>query len=206
MKRMLLSLLTASSLLFHSTPTNGSAHRTLHAIAPLSILGGQIICTVWSVNEEKHYWVTAGHCIEADEHYFIEGEAATPVDVNHDLDIAVLHTADGAPALPISDTQPEIGDGVATFGFPLHNAKPVASWGQVMSNDMEVPIPTCPFPFCPDEVHHYIAFTMTALPGHSGSPVLHHGHVVSVVQIGGGGGFSGGLPWRMFVTFLRPYR
>lgn len=202
MKKLITSFLLLFALVATPTKADSFAHT---AIAPLSTFGKGITCTTWSLNESKHYWATAAHCVaDLSDHFFIQGDSVIVLDRFEEDDLAILKTAQGAKALPLALNQPSIGDRVSTSGYPLGNPNPVASFGQVMALRAEVPIDEGG-PFAPPVRHEYSLFTMPIAPGHSGSPVIAQSGVVSIIQIGGGG-FAGGLEWRKLVRDTAKYR
>src|SRR5258708_3370783 len=196
----LVTLLLA--LLIWALPVTAAAPTMLPAVAPLSLMGRGIVCTAFSVNEKKHYWVTAKHCISSTAHYTIGSEPATVVDQYDVDDLAILKTGLGAPQLELAREQPVVGDSVATVGYPAGSATMVSSWGRVMTLDIKLAVNNGWFAF-PD-VNHYMLFTMPVLGGHSGSPVFHAGKVISVMQVGSEG-FSGGLGWSQLIRDLKRY-
>src|SRR4051812_47487278 len=67
------------------------------------------ICTITSINERKHYWLTAAHCVGSPELY-IANRRADVVWVDTVADLAVLYTEGySLPALKLRNTRPVVG-------------------------------------------------------------------------------------------------
>jgi len=174
------------------------------SVAPLIAFSHGPVCTTFSINEAKKYWVTAGHCIRSDNYYSILGKPANPVDVNEADDLAVLKGGIGAPAIPLSLTEPKELENVVTAGFPAKATSPVILTGYVILMDIMLPIDNGPFR--DRGLANFMVFAMPVMFGHSGGPVLHEGKLVSVIQ----GRFqrhpySTGARWKQLVKYLIPY-
>lgn len=155
------------------------------------------ICTVTSINESKHYWLTAAHCVEGTD-LFIASRRADLVFVDKAADLAILYT-DGysLPALKLRPTQPSVTQPIMLVGHPLGLPQVQVFYGRISS--LRTQVDTAP----------YMLFDMTACGGNSGSAVVDgQDRVVSVLQIGFGEGcssFSGGAPWDVVARLVGKY-
>ncbi len=156
---------------------------------------GSIHCTVFSINEHEHLWMTAHHCVvnhdETSKNPYgdnqINGESVTIYKDFPDMDVAIVRTErQSAPALKLAGRAPSIGDSVSVTGHGL-------GWESLTTFAGVVVLPS----FMSEDGQFFSIFDMTVFPGHSGSPVFNaKGEVVSVCQIrftfGRG---SGGAAW-----------
>lgn len=141
------------------------------------------VCTAESVNIEKHYWMTAAHCVAdiGPEGRFIQGVPVVLVDVQTDVDLAVIEV----PGL------------AASFEFPLVLAGP--SWQEdiIMAGhpfgypDIFVTRGYVANPKASVDGTPFMVFDMAGAPGNSGSPVINlRGGMISLLQIGWGRTFG----------------
>ena len=143
------------------------------------------ICTVSSINERKHYWITAHHCVEdRNLTYFIDNDVVTVEmrDVRNDL--AILSTATAyAPALKLAKKGPTFGDKVTVAGYPL-GFGPLLTQGFVANPSLQI---TDEKPY--DRPFMFVQ--AAGAPGNSGSPIVNsHNELVSVLQISFGRTFG----------------
>lgn len=133
---------------------------------------GYVICTAWSLNEQRGYWGTAAHCM-GDEPLTINGEPVTPIYVNHRLDIAVLR-GPREEAIPLGRQSPKGGETITLLGFPNGWNVFVVERGIVHYAHAWL-----------SPRHPRMIMKLEARHGHSGSPILNdRGEVVSILQGG----------------------
>jgi S1-C subfamily serine protease len=169
-------------------------------------------CTTTSVNEAKHLWLTAAHCVANEDmtaidnqDYFIGNEAlgyhpALLVSVDLINDLALLTTPDYAvPALRMSTHDPSYGDKVSVYGHPF-------GWNAATLFEGIVSSPIIQFDPADKP---YMIYQVACAPGNSGSAVLNsHDEIVSVLQISWTrtfGNVCGGSPWAITYSFIFPY-
>lgn len=157
----------------------------------------QNTCTVTSINERQHYWLTAAHCVDSPELY-VASRQADVVFVDKAADLVVLHTEGySLPALKLRSTQPTVDQHVMMVGHPVGLPQVQVFHGRISSLRTEV------------EGTDMMLFDLTACGGNSGSAVVDdQGHVLSVLQIGftrGCGTFSGGVLWNVLARLVGPY-
>lgn len=165
------------------------------SVRPLQDMNGRNICTVSSINQDKHYWLTAAHCVlneetKEPEPVFIETHPTEIVYVDAVLDLAVLKAPElSVVALKMARAMPMVGQPIVVVGHPVGLDQVQLFQGYVASLRTEVE---------PDS--WYMMYDMTACGGNSGSLVVNRNdEVVSVLQIGYGrpcSGFSGGATWQ----------
>ena len=225
MKRLVVTFLVALLLIFPAYPLASSEFIT-ESIRALAIPIVQVvrteqgrarlrgaftnICTVGSINESKHYWLTAAHCIaNVDLKYYVMGEEVKVVmrDVKNDL--AILQTVQAkVPALKLAPQGLKAEDDVKMYGHPFGFAYPIFSKGFVMHPALDIGNDGA------SEEGDNTVFTilqMVGAPGSSGSPVLNVlNEIVGVVQIGFGvrlfdepqfGVVMGSVPYDILVQY-----
>lgn len=159
-------------------------------------------CTVTSINEQKHLWLTAAHCVDTSGDVddlgepkpvvrAIKGEAIHNVVFDKVHDLAIVQTttvsapavklATHPPTVPVpgSDDQNSLVYVVGyPFGFPFQvNVRGYAAALSGVLND--------------EDTQAYALFNLTGAPGNSGSAILNsRGEVVSVLQVGWGRSWS----------------
>ncbi len=167
-------------------------------------------CTVTSISERRHLWLTAAHCVMTDDltavepHDYQIGTPAfgyTPAEVvlaDGTVDLAILRTpALGVPALSMSPTPVRTGDAVQVIGHPFGFPESITTYGWVAHpGTAEGGLLDKP----------YLLVAVPIAPGDSGAAILNRRHqIVSVVQIGWGRSFSpvaGGAPWAVVRDFV----
>ena len=224
--RRIISILIALTLLLPLSGNADRAHpRLLDSVRPLSQIvlrdftTNQItyrnICTVSSINAALHLWLTAAHCvldevIDDEGHHLvtiqtkglhIDGKLAFVVKVDEVLDLAILFTPDHAlPALRLAGKGPFWEDGIRVIGHPFGYPSVTIVAGTVSNPDAVFAKPG----FAPS----YMFVTAPVAPGNSGSPIVNsRGEIVSVLQIGWGGGYSpgGGATYARLKAFAGSY-
>lgn len=171
------------------------------SVRPLQDMNGRNICTVTSINQDKHYWLTAAHCVlseeapmldgpESVEPTFVETHPTEVVFADRALDLAVLKVAElSVPAVKIAKAMPAVGSVIIVVGHPVGLDQVQLFQGYVASLRTEV-----------EPESWYMMYDLTVCGGNSGSVVVNkRDEVVSVVQIGYGrpcSGFSGGATWQ----------
>lgn len=211
MKRSLLVFLLLAVFVSVS-PISAFIPNSIASVRPLTQIHGErlrSLCTTSSINQEKHYWITAEHCagIEVDAEgnevvipKYIDGDEVKIVmrDILHD--VAILHTKRAsAPAIGLSPDVPVFRQEIFVIGYPMSFPDAIITKGIIAH-------PSTQFTDEPPFNHHFMLLNVTAAPGNSGSPVLDvFSEMVSIVQIvWGGHGFSnmtGGVPWDVLNTY-----
>lgn len=161
------------------------------------------ICTTVSINEQKHQWLTAYHCVVGEDRkptrqpLFIANLPATLVSYNPGADLAILVGDASAPAVTIRRTPLYWGEAVYVSGTPqgLHDFLDAS--GTVANPELADPI----FP------KTYAFFNLAICRGHSGAPVVDsHGELVSIVQFGlsrdSCAVYAGGATFTQMMEFL----
>lgn len=215
MKR-LIALLFALALFV--APMNGSARPSfLNSVRPLQALltnpdtgmkAIRNICTTTSINQKKHYWLTAAHCVgDLRKHtlysdaMFVEDHPAEVVDVAFDKDLAVISVAElSVPSVHMQLSSATWMQPVIIAGHPFGYTPLFVTQGWVAN----------PYAWLDDsDDMPYMLLNVAVAPGNSGSCVFNSkGEVVSVLQIGWGREFSpvsGGAPYASLITFAYPY-
>lgn len=155
------------------------------------------VCTATSINVEKHYWLTAEHCVPLDEKGYVEGHELTVVMRDPTNDVAIFVVPElTIPALPLSNKAPTFGDEVTVIGHPYGIVDPIIVFGKISNPAAEL---------YKDEVAKFMMFDAMIAPGNSGSAVLNaKNQIISVVQIGWARAFSvgGGVPYKILTTYI----
>jgi hypothetical protein len=129
------------------------------------------ICTVTSINEEKHFWLGVAHCFADENPRYIMGDVVSVVMRDVKNDIAIVHTPRAsAPAVPLATVAPKVKDIIWMTGYPLGWQIQVTTGGNVAAIDVD-----------------NVIFNITAARGNSGSAILNeNGEIVSILQTGYG--------------------
>ena len=140
------------------------------------------ICTISSIDQERHYWITAAHCLAeiGQEGRYIEGSPIVIVEISEEMDIAVVQV-DGisVPALALQVGPTTWQQDILIVGHPFGYDPVFITRGYVANPRGLI------------EASPYMLFNVAAAPGNSGSPVLNlNGEIVSILQIGWGESFS----------------
>ena len=183
------------------------------SIQPLQLISedkaNRTICTAFSINEEKGFWATAGHCVvfwtfpedgKGDptlnfRDIGIHDIEVEPVFVDVPGDVAVVQSVFHAPTIPLGE-QPVIDlnkdlPEVTLYGY-MFGQDPTIFKGRIANLHLVLQVP-------------YMVFDSHCGGGHSGSPVLDkHNEVISILQIQVVGGFCGGAPYET-MSKLKPY-
>jgi len=163
------------------------------------------ICTVTSISEKMHLWLTAAHCIsnremtEVETGFFgIDNYAVNVIKVDFKNDLAILHTPDySLPALKFAKKAPRYGDVANVWGHPFGFKNIVFARGWVASPRSEM-----------EDGSVYLLLQTSIAPGNSGSAVLNkNNEIISVVQVAWGWfpafePMSGGAPFSVLKQFV----
>ena len=177
MKRLFASL---AILAFLAAPTSAKSTFQsfwLKRVLPItSITRQHPVCTAFSVNESKGYWMTAAHCLAVGEDGQLDGQALEVLAADPEIDLAVL-TGPRRPAFQLATTAPEIGDDVVVIGYAFGSRSPLVLFGR-MSNPAA-------------NVYEGVTLSVVDLTsggGASGGPTIDaSGRVFCVHQLGNGG-------------------
>lgn len=162
------------------------------------------ICTVTSIDEVKHLWLTAAHCVvngkthELDVSLHIANYQAYVVYYNVPADLAIIRTPElSVPALKIAKKAPTYGDDLSIWGHPFGFNEIVFVKGFLAA------------PFVTVDNTKYMLFSTPIAPGNSGSAVLNkNNEIVSVAQVvfawlPAFEPIGGGVPFDTFKAFLQ---
>lgn len=228
MKRLLLASVLALLIALPGSsakPSFLSSVRPLQALVPVpsaeelaimqlgfpikpSQLAIRNICTTTSINEQRHLWLTAAHCVGDMEKKvldelprFIDNRPASVVEVSFDKDLAVLVTLDySIPSVKLSVQPVDWMQRLIIAGHPFGYQSLFVTQGWVANPVGKLD---------PDDPQPYMLLNVAAAPGNSGSCVFNlKGEVVSVLQVGWGRGFSpvsGGSTYWNLRTFAMKY-
>ena len=194
MKKFLPVALLLATLLPFSLSATSPLPKVAESVKPLQIrslvlsedatsaeLTFRNICTVTSINQKLHLWLTAAHCVASEEDPFaisfedftIGGFTATVRRVDFSNDLAVLHTKDFfLPALKVATKAPTYGDTMVIWGHPFGAPDLVYVRGFVAAPVFNI------------FDKQFLLFSAPIAPGNSGSAVLNaRNEVVSVAQV-----------------------
>jgi V8-like Glu-specific endopeptidase len=171
------------------------------SLIPLTNASGDSFCTAFSINQQKHFYATAAHCVDSTEPDLpiphLMSQRSVTVMMQKDLDLAVIRGPFGRPALRLADIDPNVGDDVNLLGYPLGSMDVVIYSGTIVSRRAT-----------DHRGQFFTVFFCLAAPGDSGGPVLNlDGQVISIVQVGWGltGMWTGGATLDMLRKALGPY-
>ena len=205
--------LILSLFLFLAAPVTATFHPLMRSVFPLAEVttnedgsfSVQNVCTMFSINNPKHYFMTAGHCV-VDENgkpvgtLYADEEFQVPVTVkalNLTTDLAVVWANLPAESLRLRPTPLEFEDPVRIPSFQLGQWTFMLTRGEVTNPDVQ-----------PRGAHKpYLLHSAYACGGASGSPILDEGdRVVSVDQIAVRflepcGGVGGGATFKQMQAF-----
>ena len=149
----------------------------------------QVSCTATSINEKKHYWLTAAHCIVDPSYtYRLNGSRLQAIVLNTIDDVAIFHTYDfSVPAVPRASYPPPRGyhlsDSrcrVSVTGYPFGWTQQTTVMGTVAATSVIIG-------HMPGWDRPFTIFQLVGGPGMSGSAVLNQQQeIVSVVQFAWG--------------------
>lgn len=196
----LLALVLAIGPVLAASPQLGS----IQMIGTTS--GGQA-CTIFSIHEQRGYWMTARHCVQdindpeatVYSDLVIAGQPAWEVKENQLYDLVLVQSSAQAKALKLELHPPKIGDETERIGIPhaegwLHHV-----WGRISQTRIARYTPYW---------QHSMVIDGLGAPGMSGSPIFSkRGRVISVHQ-GARRGMpfeSLSVPWDELVKFALPY-
>lgn len=163
---------------------------TLNPIQPI-MYQGEAICTAFSINQQKHLWMTADHCIV--DVMEIGGGYGSEYWHDPTLDLAVIYTPDvSAPPLRVQRSAPRVGDQIKMVGFPLKFTVPFSVMGRIAVLSVDITDSD-------GDTFNRTVYDMTSCRGNSGSPVMNLDHeLIGVVTTGLGSpcaSMSAGVPW-----------
>ena len=189
LKRTAIALLAAILLVIPAgaatrRPSFMESVRPLQTVNPMTGIYRNI-CTTTSINKDKHYWLTAEHCVAGGREIFVEGHKAYVVKESAEADIAVIAVPGmTVKGLKMQPRESRWGQRIQMAGHPFgyDSAFLVKGW---VSNPSGYIGPVYPYD------KEYMLMNISCAGGNSGSSVLNlKGEVVSVLQVGWGNGFS----------------
>jgi S1-C subfamily serine protease len=191
------SLLAAPSFAGYSNLTLSIRPIQNQTITDLGVVTFRNTCTTTSIDSDRHYWLTAAHCV-GDSELFIAGHSASVVFIDKAADLAVLYTPNySLPSLKLRPTRPSVEQAVMIVGHPVGLPQVQVFRGHISSRRTWV-----------DDAW-FMTFDMPACGGNSGAAVVDsNDQVVSVLQIGWGPGcspFSAGAPWEVLARLVGKY-
>lgn len=187
MFKTIVALLLTAIIACSPVPTLSA--KPLPSVQPIQYQG-RTFCTVFSINESKGLFASAGHCAiavlqaELDGQVTILGMPATVEMVGLLHDVAVFHADAHVPALDLATRMVEVCDPkkvaecetVTIQGFPYGLAKLVTVVGHVAARDVPGNHPTY------QAVVYSDVLDITTAGGNSGSPVMNkYGEVVGIL-------------------------
>lgn len=123
MKRLLASLLAVLAVVVPVSAHDWSdvAYRLSQATAMLTNWDGDPFCSGFSIDNKRDYMMTAAHCVAsrwANEGFLVDNTIPVIVEVNSDLDVAVLYVEGmDRPELKPRTKMIKVGMEVASYGF-----------------------------------------------------------------------------------------
>lgn len=144
------------------------------------------VCTAFSINKDKGYWITANHCW--DETNTFNGLPQKVIAYNESLDLFIFE-ANKAEALKLATKSPEVGDGVYLIGYPHGSLDLLTFFGKLSAVDART---------LSNQPNSKVqVFNLLALPGNSGAPILDNsGRVIGIGQISSQSGVAWGISWK----------
>ena len=119
------------------------------------------------------YVLTAAHCEGADLVADLKPAIVKAKDFKNDLMVLEIENTD-RPALRLADSDPKVGEEVASYGYGYALDQPMFRVAHVSAQDANIGLPV-----------QYHAIDASFVPGQSGGPVVNEkGQVVMVVQRG----------------------
>lgn len=140
------------------------------------------VCTAFSINEQRGFWLTANHCYAGGEQF--AGQPVQWVAYNEKYDVAVFE-GPHVLSLKLAIKAPDVGDEVYLTGYPHGSLDLVTFFGRVAAVHARI------MPSFTGSV-----FNILGLPGDSGSPILDtSGRVVALAQVSSQNGAAWGADW-----------
>ena len=183
-----LFILTTSSIAKQYVPYN--------SIQPIQQLDDEGIlknvCTSFSINKAKGYWLTARHC--ALDGTMFHNKPITWIGYNDALDLAIFE-ADFMDSIKLATGPPQVGDEVIIIGYPLGSIDPIVFFGRVSNPLARV-----------DATQTKAIFNLIGLPGNSGGPILDKsGRLIGIGQLSNGAGLAWGISWKALADSLQGF-
>lgn len=174
MKTLLIAAILAASTLF-ATPA--SSPRRVNPVQMLQSEDGGAFCTTFAINEKRHLWMTAAHCLQDEMAVYVSGDEVHVAAVDHVQDIAVLMTPTvTAKGFHLQDAPPQYGQPIhiIAYGLAMGSGDQMLVQGTIASPEAHLFDRPAPF----------AVLDITACKGMSGGPVLNvEGELVSLVQL-----------------------
>ena len=204
---MLKAIVLALSLLSGAAVPLPKARVPFGAIAKLQVYTPfwDEVCTAFSINKDKGYWVTTAHCGDDLAEYYIQDEPVKVVKVWPKEDLMILEGSH-VPALRVAQELPLEGTPVYKWGYG-RNWPAWISEGKT-TNFLILHLP--------GEHHMVWMLDLVIRGGDSGAPIMtYDNQVVSVAEIywdrppqpvaGVVKNAEGGLPTPILYELLEPY-
>lgn len=206
MKRILAAALVALLILVPLPAFSLDPGKILKSVQPIQGVFGtgelRNFCSSASINQQKHYWLTAAHCVEEDGYLrYVGGDQIKVLMRDVVNDVAVFTTVRVfAPALKLAKEAPKTGDIAMIAGYPFGILDPFVTFGKVISPSAQL----CEGEeeFCGER--RFLFVDAMAAPGNSGSAIMNSkGELISVLQIGYGRVFGpgGGAPYAVLKQY-----
>lgn len=153
------------------------------------------VCTAFSINKDKGYWITANHCWH--ETNTFHNLPQTWVAYNEKLDLMVFQSYK-AESLKLAIKAPDVGDDVYLIGYPHGSLDLLTFFGKLSSGKARTLNNQPEF--------NTQVFNILALPGNSGAPILDKsGRVVGIGQISSQNGVAWGTSWQALKDNTKEY-
>lgn len=154
-------------------------------------------CTVFSINTQRHLYLTAAHCLGTD--LLVGGHPANILLIDEVKDVMVLQVPGFAQAALLPAPRPaKMGEEVAAFGYGY-------GWDQPSIKTGLISIPDFSHKSLGDR--HLTILSFATILGMSGGPIINRsGRVVSMVQQGNRDGQAAiGINLASLRTVIQPY-